>query len=72
MLPSLDVIALSLRDIDTFEDLYTVDDIITNSQSIKILKERIKMVADTDSSVLIYGETGMGEDTGGPVHPQQQ
>ena len=42
--------------------LYTIDDIITNSQSMKIMKNRIPMVAETDSSVMIYGETGTGKE----------
>lgn len=42
--------------------LYTLDDIITASKSMEIIKERIPMVANTDSSVLIYGETGTGKE----------
>ncbi len=55
-------IALTLRDANTSGAYYTVDDIITNSQSMMMIKERIRMVADTDSSVLIYGETGTGKE----------
>lgn len=44
------------------KSLYTLDDIITTSRQMELLKERIKMVADTDSSVLICGETGTGKE----------
>ena len=40
--------------------MYTIDDIVTSSMQMEIIKERIGMIADTDSSVLIYGETGTG------------
>ena len=56
-------ITLSLKKNRETKNLYTVDDIITNSRAMESLKERIPMVAATDSSVLVYGETG----TGGPV-----
>ncbi len=42
--------------------LYTVDDIITNSRTMALLKEDIKKSAKTDSTVLIYGETGTGKE----------
>jgi arginine utilization regulatory protein len=46
----------------SIKSLYTLDDIITSSQSMELIKERIPMVADTDSSVMIYGETGTGKE----------
>ena len=55
-------ISLSLKENVASENLYTIDDIITNSQSMELIKERIPMIADTDSSVLIYGETGTGKE----------
>lgn len=55
-------IVLSLKNTNDATDLYTVDDIITNSQSMELVKSRIPMIADTDSSVLIYGETGTGKE----------
>lgn len=42
--------------------LYTMDDIITNSKSMTSLKEAISKSAKTDSTVLIYGETGTGKE----------
>ena len=42
--------------------LYTVDDIITMSPQMEDIKQRIPLIADTDSSVLIYGETGTGKE----------
>ena len=42
--------------------LYTVDDIITVSPQMEEIKQRIPLIADTDSSVLIYGETGTGKE----------
>ena len=42
--------------------LYTLDDIKTNSRQIELIKEKIPIIADTDSSVLLYGETGTGKE----------
>lgn len=42
--------------------LYTVDDIITCAPQMKEIKERIKRIAETDSTVLIYGQTGTGKE----------
>lgn len=42
--------------------LYNIDDIITKSESMKAVKTKIMKVANTDSPVLIYGETGTGKD----------
>ena len=55
-------ISLSFKDSLELKSLYTVDDIIGNSNSMAVLKERIPMIASTDSSVLIYGETGAGKE----------
>lgn len=55
-------ITLSLKDNTEQKDLYTLDDIITASKSMELLKNKISMIADTDSSVLIYGETGTGKE----------
>lgn len=43
-------------------DLYTIDDIVSVSPRMNELKDKIKKVAQTDSSVLIYGETGTGKE----------
>lgn len=42
--------------------LYTIDDIITCSPRMKEIKERIRLIAETDSTVLIYGQTGTGKE----------
>ncbi|QQY80140.1 arginine utilization regulatory protein [Keratinibaculum paraultunense] len=42
--------------------LYNIDDIITKSESMKEVKSKIIKVANTDSPVLIYGETGTGKE----------
>ncbi|MGF6376732.1 arginine utilization regulatory protein [Clostridiales Family XIII bacterium PM5-7] len=55
-------ISLSFKENLTAKSLYTIDDIITNSQKMELIKERIPMIANTDSSVLIYGETGTGKE----------
>ena len=55
-------ITLSLKENEKKKSLYTLDDIITNSRSMEQIKEKIPMIADTDSSVLIYGETGTGKE----------
>ncbi len=44
------------------EKYYTVKDIITLSPDVIKIKDLIPQVAQTDSSVLIYGETGTGKD----------
>ena len=55
-------ISISLKDSKESKNLYTVDDIIGKSDSMAVLKEKIPMIAATDSSVLIYGETGTGKE----------
>lgn len=55
-------ISITMDEPKVKSELYTVDDIITNNSSMKLLKERIPLVAKTDSSVLIYGETGTGKE----------
>ncbi len=55
-------IMLSLKEVDSIEKLYEIDDIITSSQNMASLKERIPMIADTESAVLICGETGTGKE----------
>ena len=42
--------------------LYTLDDIITKSPLMLEIKEIIRKVSKTDSSVLIYGETGTSKE----------
>ncbi len=55
-------IKLELKEKAEQNTLYTLDDILTSSQQMEMIKERIKMIADTDSSVLICGETGTGKE----------
>lgn len=59
-------ISLSLKQTQEKEEksmqLYTVDDIITCAPQMKEIKERIKRIAETDSTVLIYGQTGTGKE----------
>lgn len=43
-------------------NLYSVGDIVSESEAMEVLKRRIEKVADTDSTVLIYGETGTGKE----------
>ena len=58
-------ITISMKDnkdnIDN-KKLYTTDDIITNSNCMKRVVDQIPLVAATNSSVLIYGETGTGKE----------
>lgn len=44
------------------DKLYGIDDIKGTSKEIERLKFKIRRVADTDSTVLIYGETGTGKE----------
>jgi len=43
-------------------ELYTLDDIVTLSEEMVDLKEKIQKISNTDSSVMIYGETGTGKE----------
>ncbi len=42
--------------------IYTLDDIIGNSKGKKDLKNKIKKTANSNSPVLVYGETGTGKE----------
>lgn len=42
--------------------IYTIDNFIGRSEAVRNLKERIRKVSCSDSSVLIYGETGTGKE----------
>ncbi|MDO5038065.1 MAG: sigma 54-interacting transcriptional regulator [Tissierellia bacterium] len=58
-------IKLSLKDkkaIYSHEDLYQLKDMIGKSPKMQQLKDMIKRVSQTDSSVLIYGATGTGKE----------
>ena len=50
------------KETDSAPQLYTVDDIITCAPQMKEIKERVKRIAETDSTVLIYGQTGTGKE----------
>lgn len=45
-----------------YKSLYELTDIIGRSERIRVLRSRIEKVAKTNSSVLIYGETGTGKE----------
>ncbi|SKC46370.1 sigma-54 interaction domain-containing protein [Maledivibacter halophilus] len=47
---------------DKTDKFYTLDSIIGESPSIKRLKEKLLMCANSQSNVLIYGETGTGKE----------
>lgn len=42
--------------------IYKVDDIVGNSKSISNLRKKISKISDSDSAVLVYGETGVGKE----------
>lgn len=42
--------------------VYTINDIITENPKMLEIKNRIARIAETDSSVLIYGQTGTGKE----------
>ena len=44
------------------ENLYVLDDIISQDQTVIALKERCKIIANNDSPVMLYGETGTGKE----------
>ncbi|QAT42338.1 sigma-54 interaction domain-containing protein [Aminipila luticellarii] len=44
------------------DDLYMTQDIIGASEEIKLLKYKIHKVSQTNTSILIYGETGTGKE----------
>ena len=43
-------------------ELYTLDDIISQDPIMIALKERCALIANNDSPVLLYGETGTGKE----------
>lgn len=43
-------------------ELYTLDDIISQDPIMIALKERCRLIANNDSPVLLYGETGTGKE----------
>lgn len=52
-----------LPKIDLMQDnLYTLSDIITTSKRMLEIKQMIPQMANTDSTMLIYGETGTGKE----------
>ncbi len=58
-------IELSIKNTDKLKDknnMYSLDDIITCEPVMYELKEKISRISQTNSSVLIYGETGTGKE----------
>lgn len=55
-------IVIDLKEKKDFGIRYHIDDIEGCSESISYLKQKIRMVSETDSAVLIYGETGVGKE----------
>lgn len=41
---------------------YTIDDILTSCNTLKLVKRQVLKVAKTSSTVLVYGETGTGKE----------
>ena len=54
--------AVSDENIKKEKELYTLDDMVTLSGAMVDLKEKIQKISNTDSSVMIYGETGTGKE----------
>lgn len=44
------------------DSLYHLEDIVSVSEKINEIKKQIPMIANTDSAVMIYGETGTGKE----------
>lgn len=44
------------------EKLYSVEDIISTSKKINEIKKMVPMIANTESAVMIFGETGTGKE----------
>lgn len=42
--------------------MFTLDDICTHDEQMLIIKEKARQIADSDSPVLVYGETGTGKE----------
>lgn len=42
--------------------LFCLDDIITSNSAMKLIKEKVRKIAEKDSSVMIIGETGTGKE----------
>lgn len=55
-------IVIDMKEKKDFGIRYHIDDIEGCSESIFYLKQKIRMVSETDSVVLIYGETGVGKE----------
>lgn len=51
---------------------YTLEDIVGQSPEIQEVRRLIQRIANSSSSVLVYGETGTGQGAGGVLHPQRQ
>ncbi|GHH99058.1 sigma-54-dependent Fis family transcriptional regulator [Neobacillus kokaensis] len=42
--------------------IYTIDNIITTNPKMEAIKEKVRKISKTDSTVLIYGQTGTGKE----------